>query len=329
MPRVSSGCIRCAEAAANAAASLGDVVRKDFVLLDQNVHDDKPLIYLDSGATSQKPASVIAAMRQHEERDNANVHRGAHSLSARSTEAYEAARAKLARFVNAKDDREIVFTRGATEAINLVAQTWGREHLQAGDEIVLTVMEHHSNLVPWQMLAKELGVKIRYAKLRADETLDMDQLTSLVVPGKTKLIACVHVSNMLGCVNPVEEIGAIARAAGAKFLVDACQSVPHMPVDVQALGCDFLVASGHKMCGPTGIGFLWGSYETLDSVSAQSRDPLERRAPASFLFPHSAGADVSHVCSLDAADVPVARGRRDDRSSELGIGVLRASAGAL
>ena len=189
--------------AASPPSSLGETLRTDFALLDQSVWEGKPLVYLDSAATSQKPASVIGAMTHHLEHDNANVHRGAHSLSARSTEAYEGARAKIAKFVNAADDREIVFTRGATEAINLIAASWGAEHLKAGDEVVLTVMEHHSNIVPWQLLAARTGVVLRFAKLREDETLDMDHLRSLVVPGKTKLISIVHVSNTLGCVNPV------------------------------------------------------------------------------------------------------------------------------
>ena len=195
---------RCSEmSAASPPSSLGETLRTDFALLDQSVWEGKPLVYLDSAATSQKPASVIGAMTHHLEHDNANVHRGAHSLSARSTEAYEGARAKIAKFVNAADDREIVFTRGAAEAINLIAASWGAEHLKAGDEVVLTVMEHHSNIVPWQLLAARTGVVLRFAKLREDETLDMDHLRSLVVPGKTKLISIVHVSNTLGCVNPV------------------------------------------------------------------------------------------------------------------------------
>lgn len=252
----------------SSSSTLGDELRSQFVLLDQTINDDKPLIYLDSAATSQKPQAVLEAMRMHQERDNANVHRGAHSLSRRSTESYEGARAKVAAFVNAKSDREIVFTRGATEAINLVAATWGAANLGKGDEVVLTVMEHHSNLVPWKLLAQRTGCVIRYARLSPDgaQTLDVDHLRSLVVAGKTKLIACAHVSNTLGCVNPVEEIAEIAKAAGAKLLLDACQSVPHMKVDVQTLGADFLVASGHKMCAPTGIGFLWAPYETLDAM---------------------------------------------------------------
>ena len=247
------------------AAELGARLRADFALLDQSVWEDKPLVYLDSAATSQKPAAVVRAMTHHLERDNANVHRGAHSLSARSTEGYEGARDKVAAFIGARDRREGVFTRGATEAINLVASTWGADNLGEGDEVVLSVMEHHSNLVPWQLLAQRTGVVLKYARLDAHERLDLEHLRSLVTE-RTKLVSIAHVSNTLGCVNPIREVAELAHAAGAKLLVDACQSVPHMPVDVAALGCDWLVASGHKMCGPTGIGFLWGRYELLDAM---------------------------------------------------------------
>jgi cysteine desulfurase/selenocysteine lyase len=254
-----------AAVAAAAASSLGARVRSDFKLLDQDIWEGKRLVYLDSAATSQKPASVVRAMTEHLERDNANVHRGAHSLAARSTASYESARDKVAAFVGAADRREIVFTRGATEAINLVANTWGVSELGAGDEVVLSVMEHHSNMVPWQQLAKSRGVILKYARLDALERLDLEHLRSLLGP-RTRLVSIAHVSNTLGCVNPVKEIAALAHAVGAKLLVDACQSVPHMPIDVRELGCDFLVASGHKMCGPTGIGFLWGRLELLEAM---------------------------------------------------------------
>jgi len=238
-------------------------LRSDFPLLEQDV-SGSPLVYLDSAATSQKPRSVLRAMTEHQERDNANVHRGAHTLSMRSTEAYEAAREKVANFIHAASAREIVFTRGCTEAINLVAASWGAANLQAGDEVVLTVMEHHSNIVPWQLLAESRGIVLKYARLHAEnETLDMGHLESLVEPGKTKLIGVAHVSNTLGCQTDVQRVANLAKSVGAKVLVDACQSVPHMPVDVQSLGADFLVASGHKMLGPTGIGFLWAPYDVL------------------------------------------------------------------
>lgn len=251
--------------AGTGAARLGPAIRADFPLLEQQVHDGVPLVYLDSAATSQKPAVVLEAMARHQERDNANVHRGAHALSVRSTDAYEAARDKVAAFVGAASRDEVVFTSGATEAINLVAQTWGRANLGEGDEVVLSVAEHHSNIVPWQLLAAERGVVLRYARLNATEQLDLPHLLTLLGP-RTKLVAVQHVSNVLGAVAPVGEIVAAAQGVGARVLLDACQSVPHMPVDVGRLGVDFLVASGHKMCGPTGVGFLWGRGEVLEGM---------------------------------------------------------------
>ncbi len=245
--------------------SIAARVRSDFPILQQEVHG-KPLIYLDNGASSQKPRQVLETLLRYYENDHANVHRGAHTLSNRATEAYEGARDKVARFVNAAAREEIVFTRNATEAINLVAYSWGLSNLQPGDEIILSVMEHHSNLVPWQMIAKKTGALIKYVQLENErEEFDWESFQSLLSE-KTKLIAVVHVSNTLGCINPVAEIAAEADKYGAKVLVDGCQSVPHMPIDVQALGCDWLVASGHKMCGPTGIGFLYGKKELLNSM---------------------------------------------------------------
>lgn len=258
--------VAAAIAAGGPRLALGAQLRSDFTLLStRTVWEGKPLVYLDSAATSQKPKPVLAAMARHLAEDNANVHRGAHILSQCATESYEAARDKVAAFVGAADRREIVFTRGATEAINLVAASWG-ERLNAGDEIVLSVMEHHSNIVPWQLLAERRGVVLRYARYDAARGgLDLEHLGSLIGPS-TKLVALAHVSNTLGCLAPVREIVALARAAGAAVLLDACQSVPHMPVDVQELGVDFLVASGHKMLGPTGIGFLWASLPMLESM---------------------------------------------------------------
>ena len=236
-------------------------VRSDFPILEQKVNG-KPLIYLDSGASSQKPLAVLETLRRYYENDHANVHRGAHTLSNRATEAYEGARDKVARFINAAAREEIVFTRNATEAINLVAYSWGLANLQPGDEIILSVMEHHSNLVPWQIIAEKTGAIIKYVHLNEKEEFDWEYFLSLLSE-KTKLIAVVHVSNTLACINPVREIAAAASKYGAKVLIDACQSTPHMPIDVQQLGCDWLVASGHKMCAPTGIGFLYGKKDLL------------------------------------------------------------------
>ena len=244
--------------------SIAQQVRPDFPILDQRVHD-QPLVYLDNAATSQKPRQVIDALRHYYEWDNANVHRGVHTLSMRATDAYEAAREKVAKFVNARSFQEIVFTRNASEAINLVAYSWGMSQLQPGDEIILSVAEHHSNLVPWQLVAQRTGAVLKFVGLDATESLDLEQLRSLM-SDRTKLVSLVHVSNTLGCVLPVAEVVAAARSVGAKVLLDACQSAPHLALDVQALDCDWLVASGHKMCAPTGIGFLYGKLELLRSM---------------------------------------------------------------
>ncbi|WP_121970220.1 SufS family cysteine desulfurase [Leptolyngbya sp. BC1307] len=244
--------------------TLADEVRADFPILHQEVNGH-PLVYLDNAATSQKPQAVIDAMVHYYQADNANVHRGVHTLSGRATEAYEGARDKVAAFVNAASRDEIVFTRNASEAINLVAYAWGLSQLERGDEIVLSVMEHHSNLVPWQLIAQRTGAILKHVPLTATEEFDLDAYKHLVTD-KTKLVAVNHVSNTLGCINPVSEIVAIAHQFGAKVLIDACQSVPHMPVDVQAIGCDWLVASGHKMCGPTGAGFLYGQLDVLKAM---------------------------------------------------------------
>lgn len=244
--------------------TLATRVRPDFPILHQQVHG-KPLVYLDNAATSQKPIAVLDALRDYYEKDNANVHRGVHTLSARATDAYEGARDKIAHFVNAASRQEIVYTRNASEAINLVAYSWGNANLQAGDEIILSVMEHHSNLIPWQLLAQRTGAVLKFVQLTATEEFDFDHYRSLL-SDKTKLVSVVHVSNTLGCINPVQEITAAAHHYGAKVLIDACQSAPHMPLDVQAIDCDWLVASGHKMCGPTGIGFLYGKLPLLRSM---------------------------------------------------------------
>ena len=241
--------------------TLADKVRDDFPLLKQQIHG-KDLVYLDNAATSQKPLAVMETLQHYYEWDNANVHRGAHSLSSRATTAYEGARDKIAQFVNANSRNEIVYTRNASEAINLVAYSWGLNSLNKGDEIILSVMEHHSNIVPWQIIAQKTGAVIKFVELTAEQDFDFAQYQSLL-SDKTKLVSIVHVSNTLGCINPVGEITRLAHEKGAKVLIDACQSLPHMAVDVQEIDCDWLVGSGHKMCASTGIGFLYGKEQVL------------------------------------------------------------------
>ena len=225
-----------------------------------------PLVYVDNAASSQKPRSVIDALVHYYERDNANVHRGIHELSNRSTNAFEAARTRTAKFLNARSGDEIIWTRGTTEAINLVAATWGAKNLKAGDVILLTEVEHHSNLVPWQLLAQRTGAKIAYIPVTGDEgTLDLSKFDSLLT-SQVKLLSMVHISNSMGTVNPVAELCAKARKLGIVTLVDGAQSAGHLPVDVQDIGCDFFAFSGHKICGPTGIGALYGRTEILETM---------------------------------------------------------------
>ena len=239
-------------------------IREDFPILRERAHGH-PLIYFDSAATSQKPRAVLDALRNYYEHENANVHRGLHELSSRATEAYEKSRQQVANYLGAASADEIVFTRGTTESINLVAQAWGGKFLRDGDVVLLTEMEHHSNLVPWQLLAERTGAQLRFVPVCDDGTLALDRLSSLLTPG-VKLFAFTHVSNSLGTINPVRELCEKARAVGALTLVDAAQSAGHMPINVRELGCDFLAFSGHKMCGPTGIGALYGRAEVLDSI---------------------------------------------------------------
>lgn len=244
--------------------TLATKVRADFPILHQDIHG-KPLVYFDNAATSQKPLAVLNALEDYYKRYNSNVHRGVHTLSGLATDAYEGARDKVRRFVNAAQREEIIYTRNASEAINLVAYAWGMNTLQPGDEIVLTVMEHHSNLIPWQLVAQKTGAVLKFVRLTETEEFDFEHYQSLL-SDKTKLVSVVHVSNTLGCINPVTDITTVAHRIGAKVLIDACQSVPHMPIDVQAMDCDWLVASGHKMCAPTGIGFLYGKKEVLRAM---------------------------------------------------------------
>ena len=239
-------------------------VRAEFPALHQTVHGH-PLAYLDNAATAQKPRAVLEAMARFHERDCANIHRGVHALSQRATAAYEGARAGLRAFLNAADAREIVFVRSATEAVNLVAQSYGRPRLRPGDEILLTWLEHHSNIVPWQLLCEQTGARLVVAPILDDGALDGAAWRRLLGP-RTRIAAFAHVSNALGSVNPVAEMCAAARAAGAVTLVDGAQAAPHLRPDVRALGCDFYALSGHKMYGPTGIGVLWGRADLLDAM---------------------------------------------------------------
>ena len=237
-------------------------IREDFPILRERVNGHA-LIYFDSAASSQKPTAMLDVVRNYYEHENANVHRGLHALSARATEHYEKSRQRVADFIGAKSADEIVFTRGTTESINLVAQAWGGKFLRAGDVILLTEMEHHSNLVPWQLLAERIGAQLRFVPVRDDGTLDFEK--SLLTP-EVKMFAFTHVSNSLGTINPVADLCRKAKEVGAVTLVDAAQSIGHMPLNVQELGCDLLAFSGHKMCAPTGIGVLYGRSEILESI---------------------------------------------------------------
>ncbi|MEX0652970.1 MAG: cysteine desulfurase [Phycisphaeraceae bacterium] len=241
-----------------------DRVRADFPVLQRQVHG-KPLVYLDNAATTQKPAAVIETLDRYYRQYNANIHRGIHALAEQATEAYEGARVRVAEFLNARTEQEIVFTRGTTEAINLVAASWGRANLAPGDEVLITHMEHHSNIVPWQLLCEQTGAVLKVVPIDDRGQLVMADLDTLLSE-RTKLVSVVHMSNALGTINPVEAIIEKAHAVGAKVMVDAAQSVPHLGVDVRALDCDFLAFSGHKIYGPTGIGVLYGKLELLEAM---------------------------------------------------------------
>jgi cysteine desulfurase / selenocysteine lyase len=241
-----------------------DNIRRDFPIFDRRI-DGKKLVYLDNAATSQKPRQVIQTLTEYYERHNANIHRGVHHLAEEATAAYEEARQKVARFLGAPDTAGLIFTRGTTEAINLVAYAWGRKFLREGDEVVLTEAEHHSNLVPWQLTARATGATLRFIPIREDSTLDMEEAGRLI-GARTRLVGCIHASNVLATINPVEELTRMAHDAGALMLVDGAQSAPHLPVDMEKLGCDFFACSGHKMLGPTGVGLLWGRQEILEDM---------------------------------------------------------------
>ena len=249
----------------NAPTVGSEALRQEFPILDQIVNRN-PLVYLDNAATTQKPRAVIEALRNYYERDNANVHRGVHELSNRSSAAYEAGRERAARFINANRSSEVIFTRGTTESINLVAQAWGTAHVKQGDTILLTEMEHHSNIVPWQLLAERVGARLSYLPVDDDRgLLDLNRLDEKLTPD-VRVFAFTHVSNSLGTVNPAAEFCRRARTRGITTVVDAAQSIGHGPIDVQELDCDFLAFSGHKMCGPTGIGVLYGRHELLEAT---------------------------------------------------------------
>lgn len=240
-----------------------DAVRRDFPILTRTVHDC-PLVFLDSAASSQRPKAVIDAMVAYEKTSHANIHRGVYVLSEEATVAYEEAHTRVANFIQA-DFEEVIFTKNTTESLNLVAYAWGLHTLQAGDEIVLTELEHHSNIVPWQQIARKTGAVVRYIKVTDRGTLDMDHAATLIGP-HTKMVSVAHVSNVLGTINPVEELGRMAHEQGALMCVDGAQSIPHMAIDVRALDCDFFAFSGHKMLGPTGIGGLYGKRHILERM---------------------------------------------------------------
>ena len=295
-------------------------VQRDFPILSQEVNGRR-LVYLDNAATTQKPRQVIDALVNYYETSNANIHRGIHTLAVRATEQYEGVRAKVAAHIGAGNPADIVFTRNTTESINLVARAWGDANIGEGDEIVLSLMEHHSNIVPWQMLAKRAGANLRYAGVNDDGTLDLDSLRSLVTP-RTKLVSIVHMSNVLGTINPVAEIAEIAHAAGALLLVDGAQSAPHLPLNVEEMGCDWFAFSAHKMLGPTGVGVLWAKPGML-----QEMEPfLAGGEMISVVKPEaSTWADVPHKFEAgtpNIADV-IAFGAALDYLRELGMETVR------
>jgi cysteine desulfurase/selenocysteine lyase len=259
-----TGGILASEKHTKALSFDSSTIRKDFPILKQLVYG-KPLVYLDNAATSQKPAAVIDAMTHYYSMDNSNIHRGVHLLSERATQAYEEARMKVQRFINAAVSKEIIFTRGTTEAINLVANSYGRANVNSGDEVLITAMEHHSNIVPWQMLCEEKGARLRVAPINDDGELILEEFEKLLNE-RTKLVSLVHVSNALGTINPIRAIVEIAHRHNVPVMIDGAQASPHMKLDVQELDCDFYAFSGHKVYGPTGIGVLYGKASLLDSM---------------------------------------------------------------
>lgn len=239
-------------------------IRKQFPILDQEVNGH-PLVYLDSAATSQKPQVVIEALEKYYREYNSNVHRGVHTLGTRATDGYEGAREKVRKFINASATEEIIFTKGTTASINLVAASYGRKHIQKGDEIVISMMEHHSNIIPWQQLALQTGATLKYLPLQEDGTISLNDAKEIITPN-TKIVSVMHVSNVLGVINPIKELAELAHNNGAVMVVDGAQGAPHIKIDVQDLNCDFYALSGHKMCGPTGIGVLYGKKHLLEEM---------------------------------------------------------------
>jgi cysteine desulfurase / selenocysteine lyase len=294
-------------------------VRKDFPILDREVRPGVPLVYLDNAATSQKPQQVLDAMRDYYEQHNANVHRGIHTLAEEATALYEGARDKVARFINATDRREVVFTKNSTEALNLLARTIP---LAAGDEVVVTEMEHHSNLVPWQLATQRTGATLKWIGLTDDGRLDLADLDRKITPN-TKVVAFVHQSNLLGTVNPVDVVVAKAREVGAITVLDASQSVPHMGIDVQALGVDAVAFTGHKMCAPTGIGVLWGRYDLLESLppflgGGEMIDEVTMAGSTWAVLPHKFEAGTPMIAEA------VGLGAAVDYLTDLGMDNVRA-----
>jgi cysteine desulfurase/selenocysteine lyase len=295
------------------------VVRKDFPILDREVRPGVPLVYLDNAATSQKPQQVLDAMRDYYEHHNANVHRGIHTLAEEATALYEGARDKVTTFINATDRREVVFTKNSTEALNLLARTI---ELQPGDEVVVTEMEHHSNLVPWQLATQRAGATLKWIGLTDDGRLDLADVDRTITT-KTKVVAFVHQSNLLGTVNPVNTIAAKAREVGALVVLDASQSVPHMGIDVQALDVDAVAFTGHKMCGPTGIGVLWGRYDLLDSLppflgGGEMIDEVTMAGSTWAVLPHKYEAGTPMIAEA------VGLGAAVDYLTDLGMGNVSA-----
>ena len=285
-----------------------DRIREDFPILSRKVHCDKPLVYLDNAATSQKPRSVIDALSHYYEHYNANIHRGIHALSEQASDEFEDARERVASFIGSGDPNEVIFVRNTTEALNLVAQAWGRANIRPGDEIVLSEMEHHSNLVPWQLLAQEKGANLKFFRIDDNGEIDPGQIEDLIGE-RVKVVSLTHMSNVLGTINPVELAAKQAHEVGALMVVDGAQSVPHLPVDVAEMGCDFLAFSGHKMLGPMGVGVLWGRAELLEAMGpflgggSMIREVfLDRSTWNELPWKFEAGTpDVADVIALTAA----------------------------